>query len=195
MSQMKRFSLAPIVRRHYSAFRSTGSRSMTPTVIVMVFLVPLLVGAAVGLYAPEIPAVALTPTLAATGVLTGAFLAGFVLLTNLRLKIREDEALSYRLGLTRLVGETAVTALYLVIACLAAIIFGVAMAVFGPVISAKIPLVGQSVVGMFAAVLAHTGITALTFLRRMFSVYEQLFRADFSPRLMSVQSNENDKAG
>lgn len=190
MSQLRRFSLAPIVRRHYASLRTPGSRWMSVGTLFMLFAVPLILGGSTSIFAFEIPTTTLTPVLAATGVLTGAFLAGFVLLTNLRLKMREDEALSYRLNLTRLVGETAVTALYLVTVCLAAIALGVAMAVVGPILAGVVPAVGQIGVGLFTAVLAHIGLTALTMLRRMFSVYEQLFRSDFSPKLQSVPVGE-----
>lgn len=190
MSQFTRFSLAPILRRHYLSLREPGSRWIPVGTSLVLFLCPVVLGCLVGFIAFEIPSSTLTPALAAVGVLTGAFLAGFVLLTNLRLKMREDENLSYRLNLTRLVGETAVTALYLVTACLLSIALGVVTAVLGPFFSEYAPLVSQLGVGLFAAVLAHIGITALTLLRRMFSVYEQLFRSDFSPRLQAVPRTE-----
>lgn len=190
MSQLRRFSLAPIVRRHYASLRAPGSRWMSVGTLFVLFATPLMLGAVAGFFAFDIPTATLTPALAAIGVLTGAFLAGFVLLTNLRLKMREDEHLSYRLNLTRLVGETAVTALYLVTTCLVTIAFGVAMAVIGSVLTEVIPAVGQIGVGLFAAILMHIGFTALTLLRRLFSVYEQLFRSDFSPTLRAVPLRE-----
>jgi hypothetical protein len=192
MSHFKRFSLAPIVLRHYAALRKPGSRWIPVGTCAVLFVIPLAAGVIVGLFAFQIQASTLTPALAAVGVLTGAFLAGFVLLTNLRLKMRDDENLSYRVNLTRLVGETAVTALYLVTTCLAAIAWGLVAVVVGSAVSISVPVVAQLGVGLFAAVLTHIGVTALTLLRRVFSVYEQLFRSDFVPQLRVIPLKDNE---
>jgi len=148
----------------------------------MLFGVPVLLGISLILLRVEVPSTSLTPALAALGVLTGAFLSGFVLLMNTRLKIRDDESLSYRLSLARLVGETAVTALYLVVVCVAVIILGILLALIWSFLDDL--TLGLSVAtGILVMGLAHVAITGMTFVRRLFGVYNHLFGSDFAPRL------------
>lgn len=106
--------------------------------------------------------------------------------------MRDDENLSYRLILNRLVGETAVKALCLVTTCLSAIGLGVVAAVGGSALSSSAPVVAQFGVGLFATLLTHIGVTALTLLRRIFSIYEQLFSSDLSPQLRVIPQDENE---
>lgn len=158
----------------------------------MLFGVPLLLGVCLVLFNVEVPSTSLTPALAALGVLAGAFLSGFVLLMNTRMKIRDDESLNYRHSLSRLVGETAVTALYLVITCVAVIILGILMALLWSLLDCL--AMGLSVAtGILVTGLAHVAITGMTFIRRLFGVYNDLFGSDFAPRIQQSPDSSRDQ--
>lgn len=174
-----RFSLHPILARHYRALRKEGTERLSFGTSFMLFGVPLLLGVGLVLLRVEVLSTSLTPALAALGVLAGAFLSGFVLLMNTRMKIRDDESLNFRHSLSRLVGETAVTALYLVITCVAVIILGILLALIWSLLD-DLPLGLSVATGILVAGLAHVAITGMTFVRRLFGVYHHLFGSDFS---------------
>ena len=180
-----RFSLSPILLRHYESMHPPGSKRLSFGTIAVLFVVPGITGAAAILIDFRLPATALTPSMAALGVLTGAFLSGFVLLMNTRIKARDDERLNYRHNLARLIGQTAVTSLYLVVFCVAVIAACITVAI-GWELLAALPHGLSAATGILLAGLVHVALTGATFVRRLFGVYYQLFASDFTPELQSV---------
>ncbi|MBD7994660.1 hypothetical protein H9639_05050 [Arthrobacter sp. Sa2CUA1] len=180
-----RFSLSPILRRHYESMRPPGSKRISFGTSAVLFAIPGIIGTGAIAVNFRLPAAALTPSMAALGVLTGAFLSGFVLLMNTRIKAADDEHMNYRHNLARLIGQTAVTSLYLVIFCVAMIAACISVAI-GWELLASLPY-GLSVAsGLLLAGLVHVALTGATFVRRLFGVYYQLFASDFTPELQSI---------
>lgn len=180
-----RFSLNPILRRHYESLRRPGSKRISFGTFAVLFLVPVTIGATAIIVDFRLPIAALTPSMAALGVLTGAFLSGFVLLMNTRIKVRDDDRLSYRHNLARLIGQTAVTSLYMVVFCVAMIAACIAVAIGWDMLSV-LPRGLSTVTGILLAGLAHVALTGSTFVRRLFGVYFQLFSSDFAPDLQPI---------
>lgn len=180
-----RFSLSPILRRHYESMRPPSSKRMSLGTAVVLFALPGFIGGSAVLINFQLPASALTPSMAALGVLTGAFLSGFVLLMNTRIKARDDERLSYRHNLARLIGQTAVTSLYLVVFCVAMIAACISIAI-GWELLAALPYGLSSATGLLLAGLVHVAFTGATFIRRLFGVYYHLFATDFTTDLHAV---------
>lgn len=187
-----RFSLSPILRRHYESMRSPGRRHISFGTFAALFGVPGLTGGTVILIDFQLPATALTPSMAALGVLTGAFLSGFVLLMNTRIKARDDEQLSYRHDLARLIGQTAVTSLYLVVCCVVLIAACIVVAIGWDLLVA-LPHALSAATGLLLAGLVHISLTGSTFVRRLFGVYYRLFATDFAPALQSVPNSTHPR--
>jgi hypothetical protein len=194
MLKTNRFSLYPVLARHYCAMRKPGTSRLGFGTMLALFGIPALLGAASIFFQVKVPSSALTPALAAMGVLAGAFLSGFVLLMNTRMKIRDDESLSYRLGLARLVGQTAVTALYLVVICVAVIILGILLALSWGYLR-TLPWGVSIGTGVLVAGLAHVAVTGMSFVRRLFGVYDHLFGSDFSPDLQVIRTDQEESRG
>ncbi len=183
-----RFDLRPIVRRHYQSMHPSGMNRLGFGTFTALFLFPGALCSIVIALDYRVPATALTPALAGLGVLTGAFLTGFVLLMNTRIKARDDDRLSYRHNLTRLMGQTAVTSLYLVVFCMGMIAGCIALAVAWDALLV-VPRGLSAASGLLLAGLVHVGLTGATFVRRLFGVYDQMFAADFAPNLQAVPTH------
>lgn len=180
-----RFSLSPIIRRHYESLRPPGAKRISAGTFAALFVLPCVVGFAALITDFRLASTALTPSLAALGVLTGAFLSGFVLLMNTRIKARDDDQLSFRHNLARLIGQTAVTSLYLVVFCVLMIAACIAAAISWDFL-VVLPYGLSAATGVLLAGLVHIALTGATFIRRLFGVYYQLFASDFAPDLHSV---------
>jgi hypothetical protein len=184
-NDLNRFSLMPIVTRHFSAMKPPGRKRMSLSTIFVLFAGPATIGlfaAISGVFSVD----HLTPGIAGLGVLAGAFLTGFVLLTNLRIKVRDEQ--SYRITLSRLIGQTAATAMYLLICCVA-IIFVLLVGLVLKDLTKGVPYLLSSIVGIALGGMAHVCVTGMTFIRRLFGVYYQLFPGDFAPELTSVSGD------
>jgi hypothetical protein len=183
MSDSSRFSLMPIISRHYASLVPAGRRVVSFPTLAYLFVIPLAAGVLASWAGVTIAS--LTPAVAGLGVLAGGFLTGFVLLTNLRIKIRDEQA--YRVRLSRLIGQTAVSSLYLVIGCVAGI--GSIVAFQGATLPlSQIPLALHVGAALVVALLVHIGATGMTCVRRLFGVYFDLFSADFGPELTTIPS-------
>lgn len=187
-----RFSLSPILRRHYESMRLPGSKRISFGTFAALFVIPGILGMAAVFLDFRLPVTALTPSLAALGVLTGAFLSGFVLLMNTRIKARDDERLNYRHNLARLIGQTAVTSLYLVVFCVAMIAACISVAICWDLLAA-VPRGLSAATGILLAGLVHVALTGATFVRRLFGVYYQLFASDFTPELQAVPNQSGSQ--
>lgn len=185
MSDLSRFSVGPIISEHYKALRPQGRRLLGIPTLLCVFVLPVAAGVLTVLLGVVLPRSAVAPLLTGAGLLVGALISGFVLFTNLRIKIHDESRWSYRSTVSRLVAQTAASCLYAV--AIALVIVG------GLVIGVSIPglapnrlllSVGTGVIFMLGL---HLGVTFLTVLRRMFGVYVSLFQSDFDPQLVDAQ--------
>ncbi|MBP2413967.1 hypothetical protein JOF48_002766 [Arthrobacter stackebrandtii] len=188
MTRNKRFSVWPIFTRHYRGMIPTGRRRLEFKTVLYLFIAPATIGAWAAL--GNVGFDKLEPAIAGLGVLAGAFLAGFVLLTDLRIKIRETE--SYRVHLGRLIGRTAASTMYLMVMSILTLM----LIILGGVLTGSLPedllVVQHIIVGISVAALVHIVATGMTFLRRLFNVYVQLFSGDFAPELHIVDQDPTD---
>lgn len=194
MSDLRRFSIGPIIAEHYKALRSPGRRFLGFPTIFCVFVLPLGAGVLSAVTGIVLPRAAVAPLLTGAGLLVGALISGFVLFTNLRIKIQDEPRWSYRTSVARLVAQTAASSLYSVTVALF-IAGGLVLGVSIPGLASNRPLLSVGT-GLIFALGLHLGVSFLTVLRRMFGVYVSLFQSDFDPQLVDVQhlSNRRRKA-
>lgn len=189
MSRNKRFSVWPIFTRHYQGLVPAGRRRLQVKSVIYLFVTPAVIGILTALSGTELNK--LEPAIAGLGVLAGAFLAGFVLLTELRIKIRETE--SYRVHLGRLIGRTAASTMYLMVMSILTLMLIILGGVLAGSLPANLILVQHVIAGISVAALVHIAATGMTFLRRLFNVYAQLFSGDFAPELRVVDQDATDQ--
>ncbi|ALV45803.1 hypothetical protein MB46_10255 [Arthrobacter alpinus] len=188
MNSNKRFSVWPIFTRHYKGLVPAGRRHLQAKTVVYLFVIPAIIGALTFIAGTSLSA--LEPAIAGLGVLAGGFLAGFILLMELRVKIRETE--SYRVHLGRMIGRTAASAMYLMVLCILTLMLIIVAGVIVDALPETWTMVQHIVSGLAVAGLVHISTTGLTFLRRLFSVYAQMFSGDFAPELQSVDQPTHD---
>lgn len=196
MREHLRFSLAPIVRRHLWSLRAPGRKHPSPSVWLVLYAVPVAVGVlAWWLYAPIDPNGSvvpnpLVPLMAALGALLGGFIAAFVLLMNLRLKLHETPDLPASGHQKTLIGETATTSLYLAILTGSLLILCIASSIAWTQIAFSAAMVLRILLGILAAVATHIIITAGTVIRRVYAAYFGLFGSDLGAKLRAVRDEE-----
>jgi hypothetical protein len=177
MPDLSRFSLKPIVVKHFEALRPSGSTQITLPSKIVLFVVPLIfsgLGVALGYKLDRGGATAL---LTATGLLAGAMVTGFIFLANLRIKISESEQLKLKRKMSLLTSETAVACLY----C-AGLALGIAVTLAASLAAPRAlrPDWAHLVVtALLVFALVHLSVNFLTVLRRLFGVYYDVFKSDF----------------
>src|SRR5699024_1219755 len=113
------------------------------------------------------------PFLAISAFLMAAMLTLFVFLANLRIKMMDSEKLQHRRHLAALVSQVSASCLY---TAAFTFVFGI-----GSIIAAVYSGSGSihsALVGLMFGVFTHLAMTLLTILRRLWAVYEDLFRRD-----------------
>lgn len=182
-SEIDRFDVRPLATAHWRSFRAKGQSRPTLAVQFILVGLPLALGVCSFLLQAALPATAVAPLLTATGLLVGAFISSFVLLTNLRVKVGETDAWKFRSKVARLIASTAAASLYS--ACLCFLIAA------GLVVGMSVPALQSGVAhtlgtALLVALLAHLAANLTTILRRLFGVYYALFKADFDPEFELV---------
>jgi hypothetical protein len=191
MSDLSRFSVGPIITEHYKALRAPGRRFLGVPTLLCVFILPLLAGVTTAVTGIVLPRSAVAPLLTGAGLLVGALISGFVLFTNLRIKIHDEPRWSYRTSVSRLVAQTAASCLYSVAIALV-VVGGLVLGVSIPGLAANRALSSVGT-GLIFALGLHLGVSFLTVLRRMFGVYVALFQSDFDPQLIDAQELTKQK--
>lgn len=190
--ELERFSLRPLFREHYRGLRSPRSGRISSWTWIAIAAVPVTSGALAAALGFVFSDAVVAPLLTVLGMLAAALLSGFVMLTNLRVKISESQQWSQRTRTQRLVAQSAVTCLYVMLMCLILSASLVAtVGVFGQLSLAPTP-VALVFSAVLVAMAAHIGVTFLTVVRRLYYVYFDLFQVDFGPDLTSVPRPPKD---
>lgn len=192
---LQRFDLRPLARHHFRSLVDPGQRRMTASTWAVVFGLPLALGLAAALAVPVqgngvLPA-ALSMVPAAAGTLTAGFLAAFVLLMNLRIKLQETTALPRTPDSLRSVSTAAMSSLYLATVSGAALALALSLAVFAAPLAALHIAFLKAAIGVVVALLAHTLVNAITVLRRAAGAYFVMFRGEVDrPHLAGVDKRD-----
>lgn len=185
MPDFKRFSLGPIVGRHYAGLVAPGRTTLSITAIFFFFICPVVAAAASIRFSFGLPSSAIAPLLTGTGLLCGAFLSVFVLLTNLRIKVDETPKWTYKTSLIKVIANTAASTLYsasVAFGLVAVLVLGVSMP---PAWASVLHVAGT---GIVAAIALHLGSCFLVVVRRLYGVYFAMFKSDYDPVLKIVTS-------
>ncbi len=175
------FSVAPIVGLHLLGLRAGRPQMSWPDRLVFAGL-PLFTGAFSFALSPRLEG--LSTLLAACSLLVGAMLTLFVFPTDLRLKLSETSALSYRRRLQRLVGSGVVSTMYLAVLALAS---ALALASSADVPALKGLGLRRPGSALVIALLTHLAVNLLTVICRVLAVYLDVFGADFGADLAPWQ--------
>ena len=181
----QRFSPLPILSGHLWAMRAKGQARMPKADLFWFAGFPLLVGILMGL------GVGLgldirdgsSQLLSATALFVGAMLSVFVFLSNLRIKVTDDQTLAYRRRLKQLISGTVASTLYVALLAMAAAVALVAVATLQFL---RTPGFAPFTVGVVAALGTHLGVNVLAVIRRMFGVYQEVFGVDYGADLEAV---------
>lgn len=177
MADLSRFSVKPIVEKHFEALRPSGHARITPASVFVLFVLPLAVAVAGWGFGFKLDRGGATALLTATGLLVGAMVTGFIFLANLRIKISESEQLKSKRTMSQLTSETAVGCLYCATLALSiALALAAGMAIPQAARADWAHAVGTAVI-VFGV--GHLTANFLTVLRRLFGVYYDVFKADF----------------
>jgi len=169
-------SLLPLVKANFRS-NGRGARVMASQWFLFAFVPVLMGGAATYLTLSGIHFTnGISPVLSAVALLVGAMFSAFVFLTNLRVKLSETEAYSFRSALLRYVGSSAIACLYVAIVALVAASM---LALVASVEVLRAPEVKPWTIGVLVAAVTHVGVSLLTVVRRMFAIYFELFTGDF----------------
>ncbi len=182
MKPFQRFSVAPIAGLHLQGLRAGRPQMSWPDRVVFAGL-PLFAGAFS--FALSLRLEGLSTLLAACSLLVGAMLTLFVFLTDLRLKLSETSALSYRRRLQRLVGSAVVSTMYVAVLALAST-GALALASSADVPALKGLGLRRPGSALIIALLTHLAVNLLTVIRRVLAVYLDVFGADFGADLAPV---------
>jgi hypothetical protein len=115
--------------------------------------------------------------LSATSLLVGSMLSAFVFLANFRVKVEESEVYRKRKNLPKLIGFSAVGALYVAILAMLLAIILAAMAAFPAL--AKETWLGVFVSAVAVWLMVHLFISLASVIRKMFGVFVSIFDDDF----------------
>lgn len=186
-----RFSLRPLLSRHVQSLQDASTGRISFGTWWALVGIPLLLGGLAGYFIqPLSPAGSLAPSpalplTASGGALTGGFLACFVLLTNLRIKLAESPHLPQTPDTRRSLSFAAINSLYLTTASASFLVIALGLGAFWSQV-ATTPIAAQIWFGAAIALLAHILVLASTLIRRASSAYITMFGADTAPVLRAV---------
>lgn len=175
---LERYNIAGVARAHYRAMKRPGTtNSFDWPALIITIAVPLVVGAGGFVAGWRISTPTLvSPLLTVSAFIVGGMLTLFVFLANLRVKISETATLQKRRHLASLVSEVSASCLY---TATLTFVLGVGSVMLASYSTGWPGPVHSALVGLAAAVYIHVSLTLLTVIRRLFAVYEDLFRRDF----------------
>lgn len=190
-----RFSLRPLMKRQAQSLQDASTGRISGGTWVFLVGLPLIVGGLAGYFiqplsslgAPS-PSPAL-PLAAAGGALTGGFLACFVLLMNLRIKLAESPSLPQTPDTRRSLSFAAINSLYLTTASACFLVTALGLGAFWSQVAGT-PVAAQIWFGATIALLAHILVLAVTLIRRASSAYITMFGADAAPSLRAVPDQD-----
>ncbi len=178
MKATTKYDLRPLVR--VNVVDPDGSRLRTAGQVALVYGLPVVLGAGIGLwvYLGLTIQNGVSVALPSAALLVGAMFGAFIFLTNLRIKLAESPTYAFRVDLLRLVGAGAAACLYLGIV---SVVFAGVLALVGSLPWLRSENVAPYTVAALVAIAAHLGIMLVMIVRRLFIVYLALFAADFNP--------------
>lgn len=196
MAVSDRFSLTPLIGYHYANFRDPGARCMSTATRLVLFGIPLALGLVVGLTVPlsqsTPPGTPLPIMVTAAGTMIAGFLASFVLLTNLRIKLHEtDGSLPQDANLRRSVSMAVIASLYLGLVSAGALMLALLGSLYWPVLP---PEGARTLLGLVVAVFAHIAVTTLSLVRRASGAYVVMFRGEVVPTRLTAVSDRHHRA-
>lgn len=191
----ERFDLRPLARPHFQSLIDPGRRRISFGTTAIIFLLPLAVGI-LGGWAVPIPGAApadasggapapassaasavFTALPGAAGTLVAGFLAAFVLLMNLRIKLDDSPQLPRTPAQLRSISTAAMSSLYLTTVSGSALIVSLCLAIFGA-LAAIAPLAFRALVGLVLGLFTHILVNAITVLRRVAGAYYVLYKGE-----------------
>ena len=180
MDKLRRFNPWPIFLYNSRAMRGPDSERLTWAERALLYGTPAVGFVVFVVFRLQLGGIA--QLLSATSLLVGAMLSTFVFLANLRIKIQEVPEYRIRAGLKELVASSAVGALHVsLMAMLLAL--GLALMASWPLLTVDgIP--GNIASSLCVALLIHLVISLAAVLRRLFAIYEDLFKGDFLAKPM-----------
>ncbi|QCP08201.1 hypothetical protein FDF08_09585 [Micrococcus luteus] len=192
----ERFDLRPLARPHFQSLIDPGRRRISFGTTAIIFLLPLAVGI-LGGWAVPIPGAApadasggapapassaasavFTALPGAAGTLVAGFLAAFVLLMNLRIKLDDSPQLPRTPAQLRSISTAAMSSLYLTTVSGSALIVSLCLAIFGAPLAAIAPLAFRALVGLVLGLFTHILVNAITVLRRVAGAYYVLYKGE-----------------
>lgn len=178
MKDLARFDLTNIFASFYSGLRSTGSSRLSWSTRFVVFGFPLIIAVVGAVAGNPLDKPALAGFLSANGLLVGSMITAFSFLANLRLKVRETEALKINARMSRQISETAVACLYVALIAVAT----VAVSVIGLALGGALETgwLGKFGSGVAFALMTHVAVVFVTVVRRLFEAYHSVFKDDYS---------------
>lgn len=195
----ERFDLRPLARPHFESLIDPGRRRISFGTTAIIFLLPLAVGILGGWAAPIPGALGAAPADAsggapapassaasavftalpgAAGTLVAGFLAAFVLLMNLRIKLDDSPQLPRTPAQLRSISTAAISSLYLTTVSGSALIVSLCLAIFGAPLAASAPLAFRVLVGLVLGLFTHILVNAITVLRRVAGAYYVLYKGE-----------------
>lgn len=196
----KRFTLRPIFTRFYRALGNpTTGAGPTSSVRALVYGLPLIVGATAALIFPldgnpsRSPS-PFTPVLSVATAFIGGFLACFVLLLNLRIKLHESPDLPQSETTRMNVTSAAFTSLYLAVCSGAIVTTGLLVNFVWQYASEPWLILVRLGIGVVVALVLHVLVSTLSLVRRVGGAYATLFDQDTRqrPRLVSPPQRHHD---
>lgn len=177
MADLSRFSVKPIVVKHFEALRPSGRTRITVPSVFVLFVLPLMVAVGGLAFGFKLDRGGGTALLTAVGLLVGAMVTGFIFLANLRIKISESDQLKSKRTMSQLTSETAVGCLYCATLALSiALALAAGLAIPQAARADWAHVLGTAII-VFG--LGHLTVNFLTILRRLFGVYYDVFKSDF----------------
>lgn len=199
----ERFDLRPLARPHFQSLFEPGRLRMSFGTMAIIFLLPLAVGILGGWAVPipgalgaapaddsggaPVPSAAPASSAAsavftalpgAAGTLVAGFLAAFVLLMNLRIKLDDSPQLPRTPAQLRSISAAAMSSLYLTTVSGSALIVSLCLAIFGAPLAASAPLAFRVLVGLVLGLFTHILVNAITVLRRVAGAYYVLYKGE-----------------
>lgn len=198
MRELQRFSLLPILKRNHLGLGSpTKNRGPRWPVVLIVYVLPIVFGAAIAWVFPvapngsdTLPATGpLLPVLSVSTAFVGGFLACFVLLMNLRFKLAEARSFPQADWTRASVSQAAYSSLYLMLCSGLIVVIGLPASVAWPQVTGGLVWILQVTVGLIAAIYLHMLPITVSLVRRVGGAYSVLFDKDLSPRPHAVSES------
>lgn len=185
MTDLERFDLRPTVRMHFRGMRDRRTGRLSVSTWTLTVVVPLAAATVAPLL--DVQIVQSGPLITATSLLIGGMLSLFVFLTNLRIKLSEVDDFKFRRRVQQQVAYTSASCLYVaLLALLGTVSLAIGFSVHVPGLPIWVTTLGG---GLAVALLVHLSITLLTVIRRVFGVYNALYKADFTADLRPVDED------